>query len=314
MKLMRTVFPWLIAVFIFYFLFRKYPFRDVIAATQYVRLEYFIPLAVVYFMFIWVSDSWGLAKIFKRFNIKIHFNELLSIRLASYLVSIVNYGAGQAALAYFCKKHKSVPFSDSSSVVIYTAIIDFYWALSIGFAGTFLYSPVVVGSIDITSFIRILWAGATVGLVALWIFWRLPIDLRHLHWLRARNLFHTFHKSRPRDYLYVLLLRFPIHIALNSYFYFLALTYGVHVPLLKVVSLFPIVTIVSTIPITPSGIGTAQFAAVALFQSHISGQAVSQGAVSAPELILSMSLFFAFSNYFLKAVTGVFFIKKIMRA
>ena len=49
--------PWLVAILIFYFLFREYPPDKIWQAAKYVKLGYFIPFVVIYFFIMYLIDS-----------------------------------------------------------------------------------------------------------------------------------------------------------------------------------------------------------------------------------------------------------------
>jgi uncharacterized membrane protein YbhN (UPF0104 family) len=88
----------------------------------------------------------------------------------------------------------------------------------------------------------------------------------------------------------------------------------VHIPFAKVVTLLPLTVAIGAIPITPSGIGTVQIAAILLFQEHVSGGPVAQGQVSGAEIIFAMSLLFAIAIYCLKLLSGALFFRKGMES
>lgn len=248
-KLTKLI-PWAVALAIFYYLFSKYPLGQLAQAAKHLNLWLFIPYAVLYFLFMWIVDCWTLSWLFGRFGFPTRIREIMTVRLASYLIMVINYGASQGVLAYFFKKVKSVPFFKSSSLILFTVIIDLYWTISFAFMGSF-YSDLVIEGVNLSRVIQTLWGGATVGLLALFIFWRLPLNVKAIHWIRSRDLFYTFHHAKAQDYLTLMLMRLPMHLAINSSLYFVALTFGVHIPLMTTWAYLPIVILIGTIPITP---------------------------------------------------------------
>jgi uncharacterized membrane protein YbhN (UPF0104 family) len=308
----RRFLPWLIAAFLIYFLFQRYPVNEVLAAASHVNATAFLGFILFYFIYIGLTDIWSLNLILNRFGIHSRFKNILELRLASYPPMILNYGVGQGVLAYMIKRKYEESFVKVSSVLLYILMIDLYWAFTFTFCGSFFYEPVLNGH-DLVVWIRSAWLGVSVLLLALFVFWRLPLLEDKMKWLKAQNLFHTFHRAKSSDYFMVMLWRFPLHCATSTYLYFLALCFGVNISFVKVVTLLPLIEAVSAIPITPSGIGTSQIATVLLFQDHVSGGAVAEGQVSGAEIILAMSLLFTIAIYCLKLMSGSLFIQKITK-
>lgn len=213
--------PWIFVVIIFTLLFRRYSMTDVLLASRYVHWSYFIFYALGYFLYIFIFDCWTFAWVFSRFKYATRFQEMVPIRLASYLLMIFNYAAGQAMLAYFFKKSKGVPFFKSSSLIFFTVLIDLYWTISFAFVGSSFVSIEIEG-LDVSRLISLIWCGATVGFCALIIFFKLPIQWKALKWVKSRDLFHTFHHARLKDYGWLLVMRLPMHVAINTlYFIFI---------------------------------------------------------------------------------------------
>ena len=308
----RHFLPWLIAALLLYFLFQRYPVNEVLAAASHVNVTAFLGFIFFYFIYMGLTDTWGLNLILNRFGIHSSFRSILELRLASYLPMILNYGVGQGVLAYMIKRKYEEPLVKVSSVMLYILMIDLYWAITFAFCGSFFYEAVLNGH-DLVVWIRSAWLAANILLLALFVFWRLPLVEDKISWLKAQNLFHTFHRAKPSDYFMVMLWRFPLHCATSTYLYFLALCFGVNISFVKVVTLLPLTIAVGAIPITPSGIGTIQIAAVLLFQDHVSGGPVAEGQVSGAEVILAMSLLFTIAIYCLKLMSGSLFLQKITK-
>lgn len=311
MKILKKLIPWLIAGGIFYYLFRKYPAAELLAAVEHLRVGYFVLFATLYFFYMWWVDCWSLANLLSRFGIPTRFKDLWQARFASYLIMVANYGAAQGAYAYFIKRLKQVPLSQVLGTIAFVLVIDLYWTISLAFVGSFWARP-SVGDIALWPIISVVWAGATVLLVIKMIFWKYNFKIKWLRWVQAHPVASTFRQARPLDYGHALLVRFPLHIAINTALFFVAWTFGVHIPFLKVLAAFPIVILVGTIPITPGGLGTIQVATIELFKDSVAGPVLATGSVTPSELLLAMSLVLLFANYLLKAITGSLFFGKIM--
>ncbi|MBI2082651.1 MAG: flippase-like domain-containing protein [Deltaproteobacteria bacterium] len=309
MAFLKKTVPWLIVLATFYYLFKKYPLDQVIQAARHINFSLFISYSITYFVFMWIVDCWSLARLFSRFGSSTLVREVMPVRLATYLIMVLNYSAAQGVFAYFFKRAKQVSFSKSSSLILFITIIDLYWTITLAFIGSCLASPLVQGH-QLSYLISIIWSAATAGLISLNFFWKLPAHWKLMQWLQKRELFHAFHQANIKDYLFTMITRLPMHLAVNTIFYFVAFSFGAHLPFVKVIMYLPIIILIGALPITPGGLGTTQLAAVEFFQNDIQGKIIDQGLVTPAELLLAMSLAFVFFNYFLKALSGSFFLKK----
>jgi len=307
-SIFRNIFPWLIAGVIFYYLFSKYSVTDVLASIQYVNPAAFVFFVLVYFSYMVVADSGSLHFIFAQFDIQIPWIKILHLRMASYLLMVVNYGIGQGLFAYFLKRKHDVPFAKSTSILLCTVVIDLYWAMSIAFVAS-LFSVTIVKGINLSLWIQGAWVVLTSIMAAFVLFWRLPLKVREIPWLKVRQFFQTFHEAHLTKYLKIMLMRLPLHCATMTYLYFLAACFGVHIPFIKILTLVPISVAIGAIPITPSGLGTIQVVSILLFQNLVSGGPLEHGDISPPALILSMTLMFTLSIHFLKLLSGAFFFR-----
>ena len=306
MPLLRRSLPWLIAAALLYLLFRRYPLSDVLQAASLANVGAFAGFILVYFSFTSLADSWSLNKNLNHFGAQGTFSKTLRLRLAANLAMVLNFGIGQGILAYLIRQHYRMSFARSSSVLMFQMLNDLYLTLTISFAGTF-FTEVVIGGLDLVPWIRALWAVATVASLCGYFIIRYTNLLARIPWQLARDLFHTFHQSGLEDYFRVMLWRLPLHCAGVTYMYFLALTFGVHIPLEKVITLLPLTIAIGAIPITPSGIGTVQVTAIYLFQNFVSGDALASENVSPAEIIFAMSISFTLAQYILKLLSGLAF-------
>ncbi len=310
MKTVKGLLPWIIAAAILYYLFTQYPPRLILKAINYLNIPLFLLYAILYFLFMWLTDCLCFSWLLTRFGYPTKTLEVGPSRFASYLLMTLHFGAGQGALAWLFTKNRGIPFFKSSSLLLMTSIVDIYWTVTLGFLASW-WVPLSVRGIDLVPFVRLIWGVASAGLLFLILFFKLPIDWHLIRWVRTRDLFHTFHEARLRDYLATLFLRLPMHLALNSVLFFVALTFQCSIPLKTVLAYSPLATLVGSIPITPSGLGTTQAAVVELLSDHLSGALLTSGWLTAGDLIFYMSLLFTVSNFLLKILTGAFFVRRL---
>jgi len=290
--------PWLVAGVIFYFLFRRYPPAQVFQAAKGMNVGFFLAFSAVYLLYMWVFDCLSLAAIFTKFGVPSRAKDFWALRFASYAVMVLNYGASQGFLAYALKRRKHASLSKAGGLLALVAFLDVYWTVSIA-CGVSWFGPLLVRGVDLAPTLRLVWCVVTLCFGFLVFALKSPVTARLLPKMLAHDLLNAFPRAPLRKYASAFLDRFPMHVALNTSLFFAALAFGVHIPIREVLAKFPVVSAVATIPVTPGGLGTAQAAVVELFQD-----------AARPEVLLSISLLFAFTNMALKAVLGLFFFRK----
>ena len=306
MPLLRRALPWLIAATLLFLLFRRYPLPEVLQAASHANLLLFLAFILTYFCFTSFADSWSLSKNLAHFGAPGPVLKALRLRLAANLAMVMNFGIGQGVLAYLIRQHYKMGYARSSSILIFQMLNDLYLTLTISFVGTF-FTDVVIDGRDLVPWIRALWGFASICSLGGYFVIRYTSILDRVPWATLRDLFHTFHQSGIGDYLRVMLWRLPLHCAGVTYMYFLALTFGVHIPLEKVITLLPLTIAIGAIPITPSGLGTVQVTAIYLFSPFITGEAISSGEIKPAEIIFAMSISFTLGIYVLKLASGLLF-------
>ena len=312
-NILRNVIPWLIAAALLWWLFQRYPLQDVMAAAQHVSLSALVLFLVAYFTWFNFFDIWSLHHTLAASGIRGKLRDVMKIRFASNFAMILNYGLGQGVMAYLIKRSFGESFLRVGGVLALIVVTDLLLGLSISFVGTF-FTDVVVGGINLVPWIRLAWVGLILGVILVVVLWRAPLQGDRWNWFKSGRLFHALNTLTLADFAALALKRLPLAVVACSYLWFLALCFGVSVPLEKVLVLLPLTIIVGAIPITPSGLGTVQITTVYLFQGFVGGPAIDSGQISPAEVLLAMSLLFTLGMYVLKLLTGAMFFRTVMKS
>lgn len=302
--LFKTIITWLVAVFLLGILFKKYPLARLLEASHHFNILLFSAYVVLYFLFMLLSDCFSLSRLFARFGHPLPFWGVIRARLASHIPMIMNYGAGQGTLAYLFRRQHGVPFLKGSGLILFTTLIDFYITLTFAFVGSFFFQPKIAGH-PLAPLAAILWTTATITLFLSYALQKLSLFKGTLKWPKIAEFFHLLHEGRLPDFVKLILMRAPMHLAINTSLYWTALIFHAHLPFPQCLAFSPFIILAAVIPITPGGLGITQAATVEIFKDliHISAD------LSGSELLFFMSLMTVFSNYFLKSLTGLFFFK-----
>lgn len=312
--------PWGIAGGIFYFLFREYPPRLIIAALGRAHIGGFVVLAVAYFYYVLYCDTWATARTFSRFTKRVTIRDLLPARMATYPISVLNYGAGQATFAYYIHRKRRIPLADVFGIFFLILITDLLWIIALAFAGSFLHDYRLTG-VPLRPIVRGLAGAALCAIVLHLAFWRLgrtrflshlPFWNRCMEWMAKKHLVRIFREATLADYGRLALRRLPIHAMFPVAFFVAARLFGAHVPLLHMFGTVPIVILIGTIPVTPGGLGTTNAAFVEMLSPFV---LLPQGgdALEIRGLIFAVSLVWMFANYFQKALMGTLFLARMPR-
>lgn len=319
LKILKKILPWVFAVLMLVYLFYKIPPQKVLNALSHVNLPFFLLYSFVYFLLVMLIDCFSLSKVLSQFCVKISFREIVPPRAVSYLLSLVNYNAGQAGLAYFLKKTKNASFFSAMGSIFFIMVIDLCWVVLWAFVGTF-FIQLRFGNWDVSHWVRqvaIVVFGGMLLNVAFWrgwfgIFFPWKVKMRWVDWIRGRHLFQTFHHAQVIDYIKIALYRLPLHVVIIISFYFGVSVFGATLDFVTILGTVPVVLLIGTIPLTPGGLGTVQAATIELLKDHIGGPVLSTG-VSPSEILFAMSLSWMFANYAYKALCGLIFLNKVDR-
>ena len=292
-KKFKNSLQWLMVVGIFVFLFEKYPPRELWEVSRQARWLSLLAYGTLYFIYMWVLDAWGIGFVFARFGgHPIRLLDLMRTRAASYLIQIVNYGAGQGVLAYFLAQREKIPILRATGFIVFMSLVDLYWIISLAFMGTFFSAP-VLSHVDLRRLISPIWAVSTILFVLMLLYPRFRL------WAKIMEKIHF------RHFLLVLALRLPMHLALITSFYYVPFFFHASLPFGHILTAMPIVIFISTLPLTPGGFGTTQIAFIGLLKNSL----VTSQSANAENLLLSMSLVWSFVSIALKAIVGVLCLK-----
>lgn len=316
----KKLVPWAVACAIFAYLFRIYPPSQVLKALGYVNIPSFVAFAVVYFIFIYLVDSWVMQRVISRFSQQVRFNDIFLARGVTYLVMILNYPASQAAFAYYLKRRYGIAIFEALGIFVFIVFVDILWIITLALAGSFFQDYTVAG-IQLRETVQMIAATAyafALVWLAFWRRWPEKVIGKHLkipfiEALRKRRAFNIFTEAKFIDYLRVALMRTPIHLTIILYMYVIIHTFHASIPFIKILGNVPLIFFIGTLPITPGGLGTTNAATVELLSPYLTGAVFSSGEVTPKQLLFTATILWMFSNYLLKAITGTVMLRRISK-
>jgi uncharacterized membrane protein YbhN (UPF0104 family) len=218
------------------------------------------------------------------------------IKCASYLLAILNYALGAAALTLLLRRRGGTSLGEAASVVLLISSTDLVLVLALAAAGTALLPedvPVVS-----TGLLALAGLGFFGGLALI----RAPGSLGPLETIRSLAVFDALRRLPLRRLCELLALRSVFSLCFigvcASAFY----AFGVHPPFGLLVAGIMLVAVVGALPIAVAGLGTTQMAVVVIY-----------GRVAPEATLLAMSLVLSAGLIALRALMGFLFAREFTR-
>jgi len=312
-KISKRFLPWLICGLIFYFIFSSYSiqFSDLKKTLGFIKYGPLIFYSLLYFLIVLFVDCYALKYFMSRFSTSITFKETLFVRGVSFLLMIINYNAGQGAFAVYLKKTHKAPLAKSLGTVAFIMAADLIWVVTFTYVALFfvgdsaylqLLSPYLTYGIPLIYVAFILWV----------MFWRSTNTIfiqkikkyRWVQWLLEHDVFYIFREACLKDYIVVSLVRIPLIALTIVGTYWAFLVFQSTVSWLDLTFYSPIVLLISSIPITPAGLGTTQAAMIEFFKDGIESPLLQSGKTTPQDILLATSLVWLFCNQVYKALYG----------
>jgi hypothetical protein len=218
------------------------------------------------------------------------------IKCASYLLGIVNYALGAAALSVLLQKRAELRLAEAASVVLLIASVDMIVVLLLASTGAALAgdeTPSVRAGI-----VAIAGLGFFGGMALL----RIPGSLGPLERIRSLTLFDALRTTPFSRLIRVALLRLGfsglfITLAWTAFFAF-----DIEIGATRLIVGMMVVAVVSALPIAVAGLGTGQAATLMVFQG-----VAPQGELLALSLVLSAGMIM------LRTAMGIVFAREFTR-
>jgi hypothetical protein len=298
---LRRVGPWIVAVATLGYLFATVRPAELGAALEGAPLGAFVAWSVLYVHLVLALDTLATWATFRSAlpECGLTYRETLHLRGASYLLALVHYGAGQGGMAYFVARRHDVPLARAAGAVM-------------------LIMGVNIVAVTLTALLGVLAGGApaapalrtvVLGLACAFPAYLAVIAARPA-FLRERRLLAPLFEAGLRGHAVAVAARLPHLLWLIVGQMVAMMLFRIDVPVATATTLLPLVFVVAVLPISPSGIGTAQATAVALFSGYAAG--ADPGARRAA--VLACFLAFQILSLLVQAGLGLLFLRRLTRA
>jgi uncharacterized membrane protein YbhN (UPF0104 family) len=298
---LRSTLPWLIAAGTLFYLVSSIPFEKLKEALGRAPLVELVAFVTVYAIVGLCVDSFATWVTFRHAirDIKLSFAQMLRIRGEAYLLSLIHYGIGQGAVAYMVHRRTGAGLARCAGTVMLTIGVNLVLVALCAMAG------VLVGGAPSAPALRVIVYALAAGFPV----YLLVIALRPA-FLAKRRLLQPLFEAGVMGHLVAGAARIPHVLALIAGHLGVMHLFGVRTPIADGLALLPIVFVIGNLPITPSGIGTAQATAIALFSPWAPGAT----GLDRDAVVFAYSISLQFLGLIAQAVLGLVFLKSNRRA
>jgi hypothetical protein len=293
---LKKALPWIGTAIILGYMGMTTDIDRFIASLAYVDIWAFVAVTLVGAVIVFLSDSYCLSVLFRRFFRPVGLADILAVKGTSYFLNVVNYNAGAGGVALFMSKRFGFGFVECIGAMIFLNAMDLFGLSLLLSAGLFLGSELLPTAYQQAMlWILIGMGGVFIGTLLFWV-WKVPFLPKAI---RKFRIFHGFRVARLSDYFILITIRtvFVAHYVVLHWCY--VHLFSLDVPLTPLLIYIPMLTFITVLPISIAGLGTTQVAlryfiapypAMAAVAPMLAGLfALSQQSVSAPSGLLEQA-------------------------
>ena len=271
----KRLVPPLLTLLIFVLIFRRIPFArflEALAGADYAR---FVLLMFPNGLFFFAWDTLILTVVIRWLYAPLRFRDLLPVRAVSYVVSLMNTNLARATMAYYLTRQLRAPFFELAGTVLFLTLLEMTHLALWASAGILAFhSQLPTGLLWVPLGLFLFWTGLLLSVrfdIAPWraVTTFITAVFPRLHGrgsIREWAIFRPFVQLPLYRYGQVILLRAPLFF-LSLVFHFLAVkTFGMDIPLLRMMTFLPIIFMLGALPITVAHLGTTQAAWIFFFR------------------------------------------------
>ena len=254
MKPIRLALPWLAGALILALLFARVDFAATLDAIEDAELLVYAPIALA-FTGVWLAlDAFVLRGLFACVGAELSFIRMARARAATYPWMALSFDLANVALVNELRRATGAPLAKLGGAMLahygcdLVALSTIAAAASLALDGPFaaILRPILLGL-----------AGVAVAVVV-----AARLGVARI----GRGAFaDALRALRARDLARVVALRWLFYASFAVFVWATLPCFALRVPFLDVLARMPLVQSVAALPISPSGVGTAQAAMLALF-------------------------------------------------
>jgi hypothetical protein len=258
--------PYLVALAAVSWVVHKINLHELWTTLGRANIPLFIGLSAVMLLANCAADTFAMTSVFRWFGIAVPYRELFVVRASTYLLAILNYHVGQAAIVGYLVRAQRVPFLRATGCI--------FFIIGINVGTLFLLASVgarnASGELQVLRLVPIV-CTVGVGAYAALLWWKPRA-------LAEQRLLAPLFEMGIDGHVKGVLVRLP-HVAVLLVWHFASLRmFGVKVPPLEALLYLPAYFAVGALPVNVNGFGVAQVVALKFFSPFAAGGASAQQA------------------------------------
>ncbi len=301
--------PWLVTVGAFAFIFATTDFEGMRESAAGANWLLFWGVMFVLYSILFLVDSATVWWVYRRFHVPhIRYSDVLPARGASYLLGILNYAAGAAAMAFYFKKRFNVGVIEGGASLLLLMLVDLGLVASAALIGGSMLPA------EWRPFIVIVAAAFACGAIGHLVFWRARWSWGPLERIRNIESLRGFRDAKVIDYCKIAAIRAPVTVLYIVAHGLTLLSFHIYIPLNSLLVYVPIQMLIAVLPISPSGLGTVNVAQRYLYGPFMvaDGSALTMEAAHAAIDAYGLALSVGFNLP--RAIIGVLMLRAAARA
>jgi hypothetical protein len=282
--------PYLIAAIALYWVYRHTDRVKLERAFASAPLGAFVAISALMLVVNCAADTFAMTSVFARFGCHVRYKDLYLVRASTYLLAIVNYHVGQAAIVGYLYRVKRVPLLRASGWILFIIGINVGTLLLLSSAG----AARTAGQESLKP-LRYIPLGCGIGIALYAALLTLKPRV-----LAERALFKPLFDMGIPGHIMGVLVRLP-HIGVLLLWHFVSLRmFNVRVPVSAALLYLPVYFAAQSLPLNVNGIGIAQPVALAFFTPFTG----TPGHLN-PEAVTAYSLGTSMISIFLQLILGM---------
>jgi hypothetical protein len=255
-SLAKKLAPYFIALIALGWVLHRTDIHALLAALRQAPMGLFIFVSCVMMVSTCAADTFAMAAVFARFGCHVSYKDLYLVRGSTYLLAVLNYHVGQAAIVGYLYRVKRVPLLRASGWIIFIIGINVGTLFLLASAGAMR----TTGQLALLHYVPLASAIGIVAYAAL-LQWKPRV-------LAERTLFKPLFEMGIAGHVMGVLVRLP-HIGVLLLWHYLSLRmFNVNVTVGAALLYLPAYFAVQSLPINVNGLGVAQLVAVYFFSPY----------------------------------------------
>jgi hypothetical protein len=292
-SLAKKLAPYFIAVIALGSVLHHTDIHELLAALHHAPMGLFIASAILMMVCTCAADTFAMSAVFARFGCHVPYKDLYLVRASTYLLAVLNYHVGQAAIIGYLYRVKRVPLLRASGWILFIIGINVGTLFLLASAGAMRTTGdlALMHYVPLASAIGILVYGA--------------ILLVKPRILAERRILKPLFEMGISGHVMGVLVRLP-HIGVLLLWHYASLRmFGVNVTVGAALLFLPAYFAVQSLPININGLGVAQLVAVYFFAPYATVPAgVSDPVAAQKAAVMAYSLATAGFSLVLQFILG----------